>query len=142
MNAKKITAGALVALTAVALTAVVAANPFSTQASSLQVAETTQPQAVEHLQAVEDEDADQDAQTRPYIGVVISLLPPAMAEELGVDGGALVTAMLMDGPSSGVLERGDHLAGFPRPGPVRPQCGADRIYTEQLNEHDLPVSIA
>ena len=107
MNAKKITAGALVALTAVALTAVVAANPFSTQASSLQVAETTQPQAVEHLQAVEDEDADQDAQTRPYIGVVISLLPPAMAEELGVDGGALVTAVLRDGPSSGVLERGD-----------------------------------
>lgn len=107
MNVQKITAGTLVALTGVALTAVVAANPFATQASSQQVAETTQPQAVEHLQAVEDEDADQDAQTKPYIGIAISPLSPARAEELGVDGGAAVTAVLGVGPSNGVLERGD-----------------------------------
>ncbi len=107
MNATKITAGALVALTGVALTAVVAANPFSTQASSIQAPEPVQPQAVEHLQVVEDEDADSDAQTKPHIGVAISPLSPARAEELGVDGGVMVTAVLNESPSSGVLEQGD-----------------------------------
>ena len=107
MNATKITAGALVALTGVALTAVVAANPFSTQASSIQAPEPVQPQAVEHLQVVEDEDANSDAQTKPHIGVAISPLSPARAEELGVDGGVMVTAILNESPSSGVLEQGD-----------------------------------
>ncbi|MFP6566988.1 MAG: PDZ domain-containing protein [Dehalococcoidia bacterium] len=107
MNATKITAGALVALTGVALTAVVAANPFSTQANSIQAPEPVQPQAVEHLQVVEDEDADSDAQTKPHIGVAISPLSPARAEELGVDGGVMVTAVLNESPSSGVLEQGD-----------------------------------
>ena len=107
MNATKITAGALVALTGVALTAVVAANPFSTQASSIQAPEPVQPQAVEHLQVLEDEDADSDAQTKPHIGVAISPLSPARAEELGVDGGVMVTAVLNESPSSGVLEQGD-----------------------------------
>ena len=107
MNATKITAGALVALTGVALTAVVAANPFSTQASSIQAPEPVQPQAVEHLQVVEDEDAESDAQTKPHIGVAISPLSPARAEELGVDGGVMVTAVLNESPSSGVLEQGD-----------------------------------
>ena len=107
MNATKITAGALVALTGVALTAVVAANPFSTQASSIQAPEPVQPQAVEHLQVVEDEDTDSDAQTKPHIGVAISPLSPTRAEELGVDGGVMVTAVLNESPSSGVLEQGD-----------------------------------
>ena len=107
MNATKITAGALVALTGVALTAVVAANPFSTQASSIQAPEPVQPQAVEHLQVVEDEDADSDAQTKPHIGVAISPLSPTKAEELGVDAGVMVTAVLNESPSSGVLEQGD-----------------------------------
>ncbi|HBD85219.1 MAG TPA: hypothetical protein DC056_14530 [Dehalococcoidia bacterium] len=107
MNATKITAGALVALTGVALTAVVEANPFSTQASSIQAPEPVQPQAVEYLQVVEDEDADSDAQTKPHIGVAISPLSPARAEELGVDGGVMVTAVLNESPSSGVLEQGD-----------------------------------
>ena len=107
MNATKITAGALVALTGVALTAVVAANPFSTQANSIQAPEPVQPQAVEHLQVVEDEDADSDAQTKPHIGVAISPLSPTRAEELGVDGGVMVTAVLNESPSSGVLEQGD-----------------------------------
>ena len=107
MNATKITAGALVALTGVALTAVVAANPFSTQANSIQAPEPVQPQAVEHLQVVEDEDADSDAQTKPHIGVAISPLSPTRAEELGVDAGVMVTAVLNESPSSGVLEQGD-----------------------------------
>ena len=107
MNATKITAGALVALTGVALTAVVAANPFSTQASSIQAPEPVHPQAVEHLQVVEDEDADSDAQTKPHIGVAISPLSPTRAEELGVDAGVMVTAVLNASPSSGVLEQGD-----------------------------------
>ena len=107
MNATKITAGALVALTGVALTAVVAANPFSTQASSIQAPEPVHPQAVEHLQVVEDEDADSDAQTKPHIGVAISPLSPTRAEELGVDGGVMVTAVQNESPSSGVLEQGD-----------------------------------
>ena len=107
MNATKITAGALVALTGVALTAVVAANPFSTQASSIQAPEPVQPQAVEHLQVLEDEDADSDAQTKPHIGVAISPLSPTRAEELGVDAGVMVTAVLNESPSSGVLEQGD-----------------------------------
>ena len=107
MNATKITAGALVALTGVALTAVVAANPFSTQASSIQAPPPVHPQVVGHLQVVEDEEADSDAQTKPYIGVAISSLSPARAEELGVDGGVMVTAVLNESPSSGVLEHGD-----------------------------------
>ena len=107
MNATKITAGALVALTGVALTAVVAANPFSTQASSIQAPEPVHPQAVEHLQVVEDEDTDSDAQTKPHIGVAISPLSPTRAEELGVDAGVMVTAVLNESPSSGVLEQGD-----------------------------------
>ena len=107
MNATKITAGALVALTGVALTAVVAANPFSTQASSIQAPPPVHPQVVGHLQVVEDEEADSDAQTKPYIGVAISSLSPARAEELGVDGGVMVTAVLNENPSSGVLEHGD-----------------------------------
>ena len=107
MNATKITAGALVALTGVALTAVVAANPCSTQANSIQAPEPVQPQAVEHLQVVEDEDADSDAQTKPHIGVAISPLSPTKAEELGVDAGVMVTAVLNESPSSGVLEQGD-----------------------------------
>ena len=107
MNATKITAGALVALTGVALTAVVAANPFSTQASSIQAPPPVQPQVVGHLQVVEDEEADSDAQTKPHIGVAISPLSPARAEELGVDGGVMVTAVLNESPSSGVLEHGD-----------------------------------
>jgi len=56
---------------------------------------------------VEDEDADSDAQTKPHIGVAISPLSPARAEELGVDGGVMVTAVLNESPSSGVLEQGD-----------------------------------
>ena len=107
MNATKITARALVALTGVALTAVVAANPFSTQASSIQAPEPVHPQAVEHLQVVEDEDTDSDAQTKPHIGVAISPLSPTRAEELGVDAGVMVTAVLNESPSSGVLEQGD-----------------------------------
>ena len=107
MNATKITAGALVALTGVALTAVVAANPFSTQASSIQAPPPVHPQVVGHLQVVEDEEADSDAQTKPHIGVAISSLSPARAEELGVDGGVMVTAVLNENPSSGVLEHGD-----------------------------------
>ncbi len=107
MNPAKITAGALVALTGVALTAVVAANPFSTQASSIQAPQPVQPQAVGHLQVVEDEESDLDAQTKPHIGVAISPLSPARAEELGVDGGVMVTAVLNESPSSGVLEHGD-----------------------------------
>ena len=107
MNATKITAGALVALTGVALTAVVAANPFSSQASSIQAPPPVQPQVVGHLQVVEDEEADSDAQTKPHIGVAISSLSPARAEELGVDGGVMVTAVLNESPSSGVLEHGD-----------------------------------
>ena len=107
MNATKITAGALVALTGVALTAVVAANPFSTQASSIQAPEPVHPQAVEHLQVVEDEDADSDAQTKPHLGVAISPLSPTKDEELGVDAGVMVTAVLNESPSSGVLEQGD-----------------------------------
>ena len=107
MNPAKITAGALVALTGVALTAVVAANPFSTQASSIQAPPPVHPQVVGHLQVVEDEEADSDAQTKPHIGVAISSLSPARAEELGVDGGVMVTAVLNESPSSGVLEHGD-----------------------------------
>ena len=107
MNATKITAGALVALTGVALTAVVAANPFSTQASSIHPPPPVHPQVVGHLQVVEDEEADSDAQTKPHIGVAISSLSPARAEELGVDGGVMVTAVLNESPSSGVLEHGD-----------------------------------
>jgi len=138
MNVKKITVGALVALTAVALTAVVAVNPFSTQASSIQGTETTQPQAVEHLQAVEDEDANaqdaQDSQTKPYIGVVISPLSQARAEELGVDGGALVTAVLGDGPSSGVLESGDVITSINGQAVSGPQDVIDAVMASSVGD--------
>ena len=153
MNVKKITVGALVALTAVALTAVVAANPFSTQASSIQATEATQPQAVEHLQAVEDEDAEQEAQTKPYIGVAIGPLSVARAEELGVDGGALVTRVLEDGPSSGILERGDVITSFDGLSVSSPQDLIDAVMASSVgdvisvvvtrdgNSLDLPITV-
>ena len=48
-----------------------------------------------------------DGAARPYIGIVVSTLGSARAEEMGVDGGAVVQKVLEDGPAGGVLEVGD-----------------------------------
>ncbi len=103
MNLKRITAGAMVALAGLAFTAVIAANPFATQANSQPADETTKLPVTEHLQATDDE----DAKTEPYIGVAITTVTAAEAEELGIDGGARVIDVQEDGPASGVLEDGD-----------------------------------
>ena len=103
MNLKRITAGAMVALAGLAFTAVIAANPFATQANSQQADETTKLPVTEHLQATEDE----DAKTEPYIGVAITTVTAAEAEELGIAGGARVIDVQDDGPASGTLEDGD-----------------------------------
>jgi len=134
MNASKITAGALIALTGVALTAVVAANPFSTQANSIQAPETTQPHTTEHLQAVEDEDAYPDAQVKPHISIAISPLSPVMAEELGVDSGALVTAVLDSGSSSGILERGDVITSINGQSVTSPQDVIDAVMSSTVGD--------
>lgn len=103
INVKTVAASTLLALAGLALTAVVAANPFSTQASDDRAPEPTRPDVVERLQAAGAE----DAKTRPYIGVVIGSLHPDEAQELGIDGGAVVKKVLDDGPSSGILQKGD-----------------------------------
>ncbi len=110
MTTRTAAAGGLLALVALALAAVIASFPMSTQAASrdLQPAETpasprmdistdqeiTNPEEPEKLQAVQEGQTD----TKPYIGVVIS---PA------ADGGVSVVRVLKGGPSDGVLESGD-----------------------------------
>ena len=112
MDARKFGLGGLIALAALALVAVVAANPFSTQASTTGTPETravqerlsadaaspsqvTQPEGLGQLQA---SDGDDDDDGKPYIGVVVG----------ATDSGAVKVLKVMDGgPSDGVLEAGD-----------------------------------
>ncbi len=87
--------GAVVALLALAVSvAIVAGNSASFKGSS-ESNETASERAVSQ------------SESRPFIGVVVSTLSPAKAEEVGVPGGAVVRRVLEDGPSGGVLEVGD-----------------------------------
>ncbi len=106
MNYKRITAGAMVALAGLAFTAVIAANPFATQANSQPTNEDTLLPVTEHLQATEDTDAE------AYIGIAISPVSAAETEELGIEGGAKVVGVIESGPADGVLEEGDVIIGI------------------------------
>ena len=112
MDLKKIGLGGLVALAGLALVAVIAANPFSTQASTTDTPEVqpareslsadavspsqiAQPDSIGQLQAA---DADDDDEGKPYIGVVIR----------ATDSGAIeVLYVAEDSPADGVLEEDD-----------------------------------
>ena len=111
MDAKKLGLGGLVALAALALVAVIAANPFSTQASTMDTPQTrpeeerlsadvvspsqiAQPDIIGQLQAADADDED----GKPYIGVMVR----------ATDSGAIEVVFVMDGsPADGVLEVGD-----------------------------------
>ena len=97
MNVRKITLGVMVALSAAALTAVIAVNPFAAKAS---VVDGTEPPVARPLQLT-------DSATSTYIGIALLPVSTAEAEQLGIDGGAKVHWVDETGPSSGVLEVGD-----------------------------------
>ena len=96
MKAKTIAVGGLLALVALALAAVIAANPFATQAASQDTpqSQVTSPEDLGNPQMAEDEEPS----TKPYIGIYIAPDP---------DGGVMVLKVMEDSPSDGVLQAGD-----------------------------------
>ena len=52
-------------------------------------------------------EGDQDKHEQPFIGIVVETLPQPRADELGLEGGAVVRRVLDDGPSTGLLEPDD-----------------------------------
>ncbi len=111
MNPKSLGLAGLMALSALALIAVIASNPFTSQASTHEPAtiqqpttppsaavepasEITQPQQFDMLQGTEEESDDSD----PYIGVQITELD---------DGSVKVLRVVADGPSDGLLIQND-----------------------------------
>ena len=96
MKAKTIAVGGLLALVALALAAVIAANPFATQAASQDTpqSQVTSPEDLGNPQMAEDEEPS----TKPYIGIYIAPDP---------NGGVMVLKVMNDSPSDGVLQAGD-----------------------------------
>ena len=96
MKVKTMAVGGLMALVALAMAAVIAANPFATQAASQDTpqAQVTSPEDLGSPQMAEDEESS----TKPYIGIYIAPNP---------DGGVNVLKVMKDSPSEGVLEAGD-----------------------------------
>ena len=96
MKAKTIAVGGLLALVALALAAVIAANPFATQAASQDTpqSQVTSPEDLGNPQMAEDEEPS----TKPYIGIYIAPDP---------DGGVMVLKVMEYSPSDGVLQAGD-----------------------------------
>ena len=113
MNPKSLGIAGLMALLALALIAVIASNPFTSQASThdseviqetpeqldadIATAEITQPQQFDMLQGTDEESEDSD----PYIGVLITELD---------DGSVKVVRVMANGPSEGILMQGDVIA--------------------------------
>ena len=98
-----------------ALTAVIAMNAGTTQASEDERAAESERQA--RLGAERGprsfgggSDLKRNAASEekmPWVGITLRELPDAEAEELGITGGAAVGQVLVDGPSADVLVRGD-----------------------------------
>ena len=99
MKAKTIGVGGLLALVALALAAVIAANPFATQAAGQDTpqSQVTSPQDLGNPQMAED-DEEPSSSAKPYIGIYIAPNP---------DGGVKVLKVMEDSPSDGVLQAGD-----------------------------------
>ena len=112
---KRLGAGVVVALAVMALTAVIAANAGTTQASEEQIAAESERQARLGVDRGTgsfggETDLKRDAapeEKTPWVGIAVRELPDAEAEELGITGGAVVRQVLEDGPSAGVLAQGD-----------------------------------
>ena len=112
---KRLGAGIVVALAVMALTAVIAANAGTTQASEEQQAAELERQArlgVDRGTGSFGGETDLKRSAAPeekmaWIGIGVRELPDAEAEELGIAGGAVVGQVLVDGPSAGLLAQGD-----------------------------------
>lgn len=120
---KKLIPGVLVALSVIVLTAFVLVRLVgSSQASEDRPPSAAQqqpslagdsgpaqPEAVAPLKGnlQQEGDEDDDAETKPYIGIMVAPLSQARAQELGIEGGAVVVRVLADGPSAGKLQNGD-----------------------------------
>ena len=96
MKVKTMAVGGLMALVALAMATVIAANPFATQAASQDTpqSQVTSPEDLGNPQMAEDEEAS----TKPYIGIYITP---------NQDGGVKVLKVMKDSPSDGVLQAGD-----------------------------------
>ena len=112
---KRLSVGVVVALAVMALTAVIAASAGTTQAD-----QERQPAQAEVQPKLGDgrgaEGSGQKSGFKrnaapedkaPFIGVTLSELPEAEAEELDIEGGAVVGRVLGDGPAAGLLSPGD-----------------------------------
>jgi membrane-associated protease RseP (regulator of RpoE activity) len=120
---KKLIPGVLIALSVIVLTAFVLVRLVG----SSQASEDKPPSAAQQQPSLADDsgpaqpeaaaplkgslqqegDEDDDAETRPYIGIMVAPLGQARAQELGIEGGAVVARVLADGPSAGKLQNGD-----------------------------------
>ena len=100
MKAKTIAVGGLLALVALAMASVIAANPFATQAASQDTpqSQVTSPEDLGNPQMADDEESSTSTSTKPYIGIYIA--PDS-------DGGVKVLKVMKDSPSDGVLQEGD-----------------------------------
>ena len=98
MKAKTIAVGGLLALVALAMASVIAANPFATQAASQDTpqSQVTSPEDLGNPQMADDEESS--TSTKPYIGIYIA--PDS-------DGGVKVLKVMKDSPSDGVLQADD-----------------------------------
>ena len=112
---KRLSVGVVVALAVMALTAVIAANAGTTQADQERQAAQAevQPKLGDGRGA---EGSGQESGFKrnaapgdkaPFIGVTLSELPEAEAEELDIAGGVVVGRVLDDGPAAGLLAPGD-----------------------------------
>ena len=118
---RRLMAGALVALAVLALSGIIASRAATTQAgddrsqeAALSSSSTTGGHNATQIDGIPPSKGnshpgpdDDSGQARAFIGIAISTLPDAEAEEMGIAGGAAVGRVLGDGPSAGILHEGD-----------------------------------
>ncbi|MCH7802225.1 MAG: PDZ domain-containing protein, partial [Chloroflexi bacterium] len=114
---RRVAASLLIAMAVLALTAVIVSNSGSSQANNEQGDQSTpdpQPLALSEVPETTNNVPDRKPNTEPgdvvskgFVGISISSLPEAEADELGIEGGVLVNHVIDDGPSAGILLVGD-----------------------------------
>ncbi len=144
---KRLSVGVVVALAVMALTAVIAANAGTTQADQERKAAQAevQPKLGDGRGAAgpgQESGFKRNAAPEdkaPFIGVTLSELPEAEAEELGIAGGAVVGRVVDDAPAAGLLAPGDVIVSV---GGVDVSTAADVVQAVHAAEPGDTLSFA
>ena len=114
---RRVAASLLIAMAVLALTAVIVSNSGSSQANNEQGDQSTPdpqplalseaPETTNNVPDLKPNTQTDDADAKGFVGISISSLHEAEADELGIEGGVLVNHVIDDGPSAGILLVGD-----------------------------------